>query len=391
MLNKGVTVKGHHNTNFVVRLDDSFAELLGAAPGDFAKLRVPLDSPVVVVRTWSSEAELLGRLQDRLTGIPYCLKAWGNHSVHTYAQGRTLSQIPAEEEPLSERRLKALAQVLADTAAVRRHELPELPEGWPEDGETNEFLRFLAERTDAQVHQAHRQKYGSLFDDLNVPVDAMRRFLEGARRLDSRPFGLLHTDLHRDNVVVRRGGGPLFVLDWELATYGDPLHDLATHIVRMAYTPAQRERMERLWAEAVSEKKELVGATAGMETDLDVYIGFEYAQSVYPDLIRAASLRSDRPGHSVSPEAVALARRALLRAEEPLRLGHVPDEDAVHEALRKWHEDQHGGRRRIWSRTRPVPGPEAELEAEPKPEPDLATTGAGAAVAGGAASLSIAE
>lgn len=59
----------------------------------------------------------------------------------------------------------------------------------------------------------------------------------------SRPFSLLHTDLHRDNVIFSyHGDPPLICVDWELATYGDPVHDLATHLVRTAYPGSSGSR-----------------------------------------------------------------------------------------------------------------------------------------------------
>ncbi|MCO6746501.1 aminoglycoside phosphotransferase family protein, partial [Streptomyces sp. CHA1] len=67
-----------------------------------------------------------------------------------------------------------------------------------------------------------------------------------------RPYSLLHADLHRDNVIVSYGGSlPLICVDWELATYGDPLHDLATHLVRMRYPEHQWPEVIAAWEEAM--------------------------------------------------------------------------------------------------------------------------------------------
>jgi aminoglycoside phosphotransferase (APT) family kinase protein len=59
------------------------------------------------------------------------------------------------------------------------------------------------------------------------------------------PFSLLHTDLRRDNVFVSCDGDPtLICVDWELATYGDPLHDEAKHLVGTPYADYQRSDVE---------------------------------------------------------------------------------------------------------------------------------------------------
>ncbi|MGJ3560123.1 phosphotransferase family protein [Streptomyces sp. INA 01156] len=75
-----------------------------------------------------------------------------------------------------------------------------------------------------------------LFVALGVPEDALTGLAGRIPAMARRSYSLLHTDLHRDNLIVSSGGDPpLICVDWELATYGDPLHDLATHLVRMRY------------------------------------------------------------------------------------------------------------------------------------------------------------
>ena len=57
-------------------------------------------------------------------------------------------------------------------------------------------------------------------------VDAVARWLEAHRPSDSQP-GILHGDYHIANVMFRYDGPELAaIIDWELATVGDPLLDL---------------------------------------------------------------------------------------------------------------------------------------------------------------------
>lgn len=116
-----------------------------------------------------------------------------------------------------------------------RNDLPELPSDWPESGKSQAFLRWRAQFTADVVHQPNLSRFGALFDAVGVPEDAVERFLASVPELTDRPFILLHTDVHADNIVLSPGknGDRLVVIDWESAMYGDPLHDLAVHLVRM--------------------------------------------------------------------------------------------------------------------------------------------------------------
>jgi hypothetical protein len=139
-------------------------------------------------------------------------------------------------------------------------------------------------------------------------------------------------------------GEQLAVIDWELALYGDPLHDLATHLVRMQYDESEHELMVGLWAEAMS-KAGRADVTEGMDRDLRGYLGFEYVQSVFPDVMRAALSLPDAPEAADYMHAAGRVCEALRRAWEPLRLPGTPvDESKAAEALYRWH-DEHGAAR----------------------------------------------
>ncbi|MET9877420.1 phosphotransferase [Actinacidiphila glaucinigra] len=361
---KSLVLTGHHNSNEVVTLDRQLARLARVAIDEDAhiKLRVPLTTPKVVMRTWPDEANVLAALNRAVArqrhrpppfGIPQCLVTFGQAaSLHRFVPGRPLSQEARPGTPIGEKRLRDIAKVFAYAATVDRDQLPKLPAHWPGDKDSDGFLDHLigcAER----VHQEHRPEYGALFDALHVPVDALVRFRSGVRdrvgELRRRPFALLHTDLHRDNIVLLKRGN-LFILDWELATYGDPLHDLATHLVRMEYNERERERMKKCWKEALDQEDSAL--TAGMATDLQVYVDFEYAQSVYADVVRAAVRLGTVPGSPLLGPSVSQVVRALERARVPFGLESVPGEKDVEAALAEWHARRHPERRpRRWAFT----------------------------------------
>ncbi|MGV9337933.1 phosphotransferase family protein [Streptomyces sp. NPDC003688] len=334
----GVVVSGHHNINRIAPLRQPLALLLRQPSGrSLAKFRTPFPTVEVVPRIFPGEAPVLRALEPYVDGVPRCLADFGDWSLHQYVEGRALSEV-VPEGPVGSDRLMALARFFARLAGVGREALPALPAGWPDSGDSRGFLDWLAEFADVRVHRPNLSFFGDLFDAVGVPPDAVARFLRTVPPLTPRPYVLLHTDVHRANIVVSPApdGERLCVIDWELALYGDPLHDLATHLVRMDYDKAERETMVLLWAAAMRDAGR-PDLCAGLDTDLPVYLGFEYAQSVFPDVMRAALLLPDRPADRDLTHAAARIHRALRRAREPLRLvDEPPSEGAVIDALRRW-------------------------------------------------------
>ncbi|WP_399886364.1 phosphotransferase family protein [Streptomyces sp. BBFR51] len=330
---RGEVLRGHHNINYVLRSGPVLALLLGAVPFTRLKYRVPLRTVEVVPRIWPREAEVLRVVCRYLREVPPCLADLGDGSVHRYRMGRALSD-GGPLRNVGDELMRSFASFFARTARVPVAELPARPEGWPEDGDTQGFLDWLVRFTEERVHRPNRDRFGALFDAVGVPEDAMVRFAANHRCRISRPFRLLHTDVHQANTVVR--GRRLAVIDWELAIFGDPLHDLATHLVRMAYDKQEQVRMTELWAEAMAEAG-FTELTAGLHEDLPTYVAFEYAQSVFTDVLRAATDLPEDADTDHFQAAADRVQRAIGRAREPLRLVDVPGREPVVEALRAWY------------------------------------------------------
>ncbi|MFE4669465.1 phosphotransferase family protein [Streptomyces sp. NPDC056716] len=334
----GDVVVGHHNSNHILELGQPLAYLLGMDSGQVrAKFRVPFETVEVVPRIWR-ESEVLRVVSERLDDVPRCLWDFGEWSLHAFVAGHPLSEEPADR-PLGEARIGELAGVFAALAAVPAEELPALPADWPESGDSQGFLRGLADFTKHRVHDRNLPRFRLLFEALGIRPTLVDDFLGSRPSLTARPFILLHTDVHRANVIVTPapGGERLTLLDWELSLYGDPLHDLATHLVRMNYDAGERKLAQDRWEDAMRQAKR-PELTVGLSPDLGTYVGFEYVQSVFPDVMRAALALPDDAGAEHYTDAAGRVCRALERAWGQLENAGAPAglAEAVR-ALREWH------------------------------------------------------
>ncbi|MGW0575698.1 phosphotransferase, partial [Streptomyces sp. NPDC002920] len=328
---------GHHNRNYVLPLTESAARLVGRAPGTPVTVRVRrADALPVVIRTWQDEAAVLGALRGVLPHAPQCLGKRDGYSIHSYVEGVPLSTICGNGKPVDTLLLQALAGLLAQMTQVRRAALPQLPYSWPANhSDSQAFLKTLARLADEQIRRPNWAEFGGLFKALGIADDALLRFAERVPAMTRRPYSLLHADLHRDNLIVSYDGSPpLICVDWELATYGDPLHDLATHLVRMRYPDHQWSEVIGAWAAAMRGFRS--SAVKGLTKDLRHYLDFERAQSVYPDVMRAACSLRESFTQKRLDEATVEVHRALRAAEEPLRLRNVPAEGEIERALFRW-------------------------------------------------------
>ncbi|MGE6734849.1 phosphotransferase [Streptomyces sp. NPDC059900] len=343
-LEHGKMSRGHHNRNYVLPLTESMAQLVDRYPGRPVTVRMRRkDALPVVIRTWEDESEILRAIKGVLPHVPECLAKWGNSAVHSYVDGVPFSSVCQNGKPVDSLLIKALAELLAQMTQVRREALPALPADWPRiDKGGPSFLRTLAHLAESQIRRPNWAEFGGLFAALGIPDDALLRLAERVPGMARRPYSLLHTDLHRDNVIFSYGGEPpLICVDWELATYGDPLHDLATHLVRMQYPKDQWHEVIEAWAEVMERLRPR--AVNGLSQDLDHYVAFERAQSVYPDVMRAAKSLGGSQDQKSLDEATRAVRKALEAAAVPLQLPGVPDEEEIQRVLFRWRAARFGG------------------------------------------------
>ncbi|WP_369390201.1 phosphotransferase family protein [Streptomyces sp. CG1] len=334
---RGRSSGGFHHQNHVLPLTEPMARLLGREPGTVVTVRLPRAHVLpVVIRTWRSEAEILRAVRGVLPDVPECLAEGTGFAIHSHVDGVPLSSVCPVGKPVDGLLIGALADLLARTAQVRRAALPPLPSPWPRNHTDSQgFLQTLARLADQQIRKPNWRRFGGLFAALGIPEDALARLAERIPAMSRRPYSLLHADLHRDNVIMPYGDdAPPVCVDWELAGYGDPLHDLAVHLVRMRYPDHQWDEVVAAWVRAMGAVRP--AAVGGVGRDLRHYVAFERAQSVYPDVIRAAQSLEESFDQKSLDEATARVHRAVLAAAEPLRLGRVPGREEIERILFRW-------------------------------------------------------
>ncbi len=344
-MNKAQVMRDRQHDKYVWPLTEPVADLLGLEPGTTVLVQVGRREAVpFAVRTWKDEGAILQGVRRYLPHVPACLARAGSAGIHSHVKGVPLSTVCGDGKRVDGRLVTVLAELLAQMTRVRRTVLPPLPSGWPAHGaDSQAFLKTLAREADRQIRVPNWHEFGGLFSSLGVPENALTRFAERVPAMTQRPYSLLHTDLHRDNLILPYAPqeAELVSVDWELATFGDPLHDLAVHLVRMRYPKDQRSEVIEAWESAMRRARP--AAVAGYDADLRNYLDFERAQSLYPDVMRAARSLEESFTQRDLDRATREVERALRAAERPLGLRSVPGRTEIEPALFRWFAARHGG------------------------------------------------
>ncbi|GCD88147.1 phosphotransferase family protein [Nocardioides sp. LS1] len=158
------------------------------------------DVPVPMTLALCEDADVLGApfyVMERVQGHPY------RHA--------------AELEPLGPERTRRISEGLVDTLAAL-HAVNPTDVGLGEFGRPEGFLG-------RQVRLWKRQMDASYTRDLPA-ADELHSLLASDVPAESAT-GIVHGDFRLDNVLTDDQDRPAAVIDWEMATLGDPLTDLA--------------------------------------------------------------------------------------------------------------------------------------------------------------------
>ncbi|MDF0531281.1 phosphotransferase family protein [Tsukamurella sp. 8F] len=126
----------------------------------------------------------------------------------------------SELEPLGPERTRSISVALVETLTTL-HAVEPTAVGLADFGHPDGFLARQVRRWRKQLDASHSR-------DLPL-ADELHARLEADVPTESAP-GIVHGDFRLDNVLVD-GDRPTAVIDWEMATLGDPLTDLALMVV----------------------------------------------------------------------------------------------------------------------------------------------------------------
>jgi hypothetical protein len=226
--------------------------------------------------------------------------------------------------------IEDVAELFSQLGATPHEQVPAPPAGWPVDGDTPAFAARLSAVT-ADVHTRFRPEFGALFAALGIPAEPLASVLRGWATLRPRPFRLLHTDVHRKNMIL--SDGRTYFLDWELALWGDPVYDLAVHLHKMAYQPDEHDALVARWAETATGP-----ASASWETDLPTYLAHERVKSAIVDTVRYTKLLTGPPLPAADAEALLDKLAGKLAAAHQVWQTRRPraDRETVADRVQQW-------------------------------------------------------
>ncbi|QYX79135.1 phosphotransferase family protein [Streptomyces akebiae] len=339
-------LSGYHHETYVFRLPAESA----VGEGGRWKCREPRESLLWFDRRcFDSEERLLTELQGRIDNIPDLIEVEGT-VLQRFIEGQTLGELHASDTTVPEKEFEQILTLFGQLVAVRPRTLLVKRRCERRDrareGDSAGFLDRLICFTEDRVYGDNLPEYGDLFADLNLDSDSFKQLRKHVSGLRERPFCLLHADLHRENLIVDRDRR-LWAIDWELAMFGDPLYDLATHLYLMRYPPEQERRMRERWWALVEGVRP--GSSRGWQEDLPKLLDYKKAQSVFTDVIRTSQALRLAP--AADPTAYrSLLRRAsrtiwdvLSKGAYPLGVEEVPGVSAIEAALTRWLRARAGG------------------------------------------------
>ncbi|MCM3883889.1 phosphotransferase [Frankia sp. R82] len=266
-------------------------------------VRIPIaGSDLMDLRIWP-EADVLRAIRGTVAHAPRLLYAstQPRYQIAEFLPGELLDHTSPRGTRVAEHVLFDVSDLFGQLGAIPPDRLPPAPPDWPADGRTADFARRLSAVT-AGVQARFRPEFGALYTAFGIPDNALRDIENRWETLQPRPFRLLHTDIHRKNIIT--SDERAFFLDWELALWGDPVYDLAVHLHKMGYEPDEAATVTAGWARAVTGP-----AAVGWQPDLGTYLAHERVKSAIVDTVRYAKLLAD--GNLAAEAAEALLDKLI--------------------------------------------------------------------------------
>lgn len=302
-----------------------------ATPTGDVIVRIPIPgSDIMDLKIWP-ESDVLRAIRGTVTHAPLLLYARSQpqYQILECVPGRVLDETAPRGTAVPAHVIDDIIELFGQLGRLPRDAAPPPPAGWPTDGQTADFARRLSAVT-AGVHERFLPEFGDLYSAFGIPLGALTEINNRWSALHPRPFRLLHTDIHRKNVMV--SDGRAYFLDWELALWGDPVYDLAVHIHKMHYQEAERTEVLEGWASIVTGP-----ASERWQADLEVYLAHERLKSAIVDTVRYTKILTE--GQLSPPDASALVNKLagkVTAAHSALGIDMQIDGPSIQALIQEW-------------------------------------------------------
>lgn len=187
---------------------------------------------------------------------------------------------------------------------------------WPQAADNEEFLPCLLSWLTG-VYESSSPAEKDCMRAIGLPADPFdaRNFPLAAT---GRTFRLCHGDLQRENILAAPGNR-YSVLDWEMAVWGDPVWDVASHMHRAAYPSGQAESaLQRL----LSSCPDWTGSPSDYQA-YGVYLTVEQYRSLVLDCVRSLRLGGDWDEMTRAREIATYHRKLVTAGLEQLSQAEV--------------------------------------------------------------------
>ncbi|CUU60383.1 AAA ATPase domain-containing protein [Parafrankia irregularis] len=264
-------------------------------------VRIPIaGSDIMDLKIWP-ESQVLRAIRGTVTHAPRLLftDARSEYQILDCLPGRVLDETAPRGTAVPAHVIGDVVEMFTQLGNVPPSAAPAPPSDWPADGDTTGFARRLSAVTE-DVHSRFLPEFGDLYSAFGIPTNALAEIENRWQTLRPRPFRLLHTDIHRKNIIISDGRSSF--LDWELALWGDPVYDLAVHIHKMAYQDNEHDALLDEWTAVVTGPH-----SEGWQPDLDTYLSHERVKSAIVDTVRYTKILTEsRPSRD---ESIALTEK----------------------------------------------------------------------------------
>jgi aminoglycoside phosphotransferase (APT) family kinase protein len=214
---------GHGRSNLTYRISSNGNEWVLRRP--------PLSHVLPTAHDMKREYRVISALEGTAVPVPHAIALCEDTSVNdapfyvmSFVQGFVPNDPAVVKEKFDEAALRRIGEELIDTLAAL-HTLEPGSVGLADFGKPDGFIARQVKRFTGQIEQSKTR---------DVPeLEELSRRL-AASIPEQSAAAIVHGDYRLDNCVLSNDGHIAAVLDWEMATLGDPLSDLGAQVMYWA-------------------------------------------------------------------------------------------------------------------------------------------------------------